>query len=256
MRILITNDDGINAPALPHLVRWARKLGEVTVVAPKVEQSGKSHAIDFTRPIEIKEVKIADDVTVWSMDSTPADCVRFAVLGKKWEFDLIISGINRGFNLGKDIVYSGTCGAIFEGARLGIKGLALSTDPRDFIAAISRLDDVWQLIEGNNLFDKSRLYNVNIPLEDNGFCYTRQGGIYFFDEFKYLGDNMYEQSGGILETDSCDLTLDTDAIRHDYISVTPLTAERTNLAVLDSLLNPEDPSVSRPSFPTIPANLP
>ena len=240
MRILITNDDGLNAPVLPHLIRWAKTLGDVTVVVPKVEQSGKSHAIDFTRPIEIKEVALADDITVWSMDSTPADCVRFAVLGMKWQFDLVISGINRGFNLGKDIVYSGTCGAIFEAARLGIKGIAISTDPRGFADAVCRLDDVWEFFTANNLLDVNPLYNVNIPLEDNGFCYTRQGGIYFFDEFKYLGDNMYEQSGGILETDSCDLTLDTDAIRHDYISVTPLTAERTNLAVLDSLLNPED----------------
>ena len=157
MRILITNDDGLAAPVLPHLVRWARKLGDVTVVVPKVEQSGKSHAIDFTRPIEIKEVEIADGVTVWSMDSTPADCVRFAVLGKKMEFDLIISGINRGFNLGKDIVYSGTCGAVFEGARLGIKGIALSTEPTSYEAAIARLDSLWSFIEEKKLLDKNNL---------------------------------------------------------------------------------------------------
>ena len=95
MRILITNDDGINAEGIRVLCAWARTKGDVTVVAPKVEQSGKSHAIDFTRPIEIKEVALADDITVWSMDSTPADCVRFAVLGMKWQFDLVISGINR-----------------------------------------------------------------------------------------------------------------------------------------------------------------
>ena len=98
MRILITNDDGILAPALPHLVEWAKKLGEVMVVAPKVEQSGKSHAIDFTRPIEIKKVDLFGDVVAYSMDSTPADCVRFAVLGLKEKFDLVLSGINRGFN--------------------------------------------------------------------------------------------------------------------------------------------------------------
>lgn len=235
MRILITNDDGIMSPALPRLVRWARGLGEVTVVAPKVEQSGKSHAIDFTRPIEIKEVAIADDVTVWSMDSTPADCVRYAILGMHLEPDLIISGINRGFNLGKDIVYSGTCGAIFEGARLGIKGLALSTDPRSFDAAIARLDSLWRFFDENKLFEENNLYNVNIPLIENGVCFTRQGGIYFYDEFVKVGEDMYEQRGGLLETDSFDLTLDTDAIRHDYLSITPLTHERTNLDVFERL---------------------
>ncbi len=235
MRILITNDDGIMAPVLPELVRWAREIGEVTVVAPKVEQSGKSHAIDFTRLIEIKEVEIADDITVWSMDSTPADCVRFAVLGKAWGFDLIISGINRGFNLGKDIVYSGTCGAIFEGARLGIPGIALSTDPRDFTQAIARLDYVWNYICERNLLGINALYNINIPLDDNGICITRQGGIYFTDEFAYVGNNMYEQRGELLKSDSRDLTLDTDSVRNNYISITPLTAERTNLEVFNIL---------------------
>ena len=235
MRILITNDDGINAPVLPHLVRWARRLGDVTVVAPKVEQSGKSHAIDFTRLIEIKEVEIAPDVTVWSMDSTPADCVRFAVLGKKWDFDLIISGINRGFNLGKDIVYSGTCGAIFEGARLGIKGIALSTDPGDFTYAVSQLDHVWSLIEKHRLLERNSLYNINIPKDDKGYTFTRQGGIYFTDEFIYRGNDMYEQSGHLLESASRDLSLDTDAIRNGYISISPLTHERTAIDVFESL---------------------
>ncbi|MBR7116355.1 MAG: 5'/3'-nucleotidase SurE [Clostridia bacterium] len=235
MRILITNDDGIMSPVMPELVRWARGLGEVTVVAPKVEQSGKSHAIDFTRPIEIKEVAIADDVTVWSMDSTPADCVRFAILGMKLKPDLIISGINRGFNLGKDIVYSGTCGAIFEGARLGIKGIALSTDPKGFAPALKRLDSLWSFIVEKKLLDKNNLYNINIPPEDKGIVYTRQGGIYFYDEFVCIGNDMYEQRGGLLETDSCDLTLDTDAIRNGYLSITPLTHERTNLEVFREL---------------------
>ena len=237
MRILITNDDGLSAPVLPELIRWARGLGEVTVVVPKVEQSGKSHAIDFTRPIEIKQVKIAEDITVWSMDSTPADCVRFAVLGQMWQFDLIISGINRGFNLGKDIVYSGTCGAIFEGARLGIKGIALSTDPQDHTAAIARLNSLWSFITEEKLLEKNNLYNINIPADDNGIVFTRQGGIYFYDEFVKIAEDTYEQRGGLVKTDSCDLTLDTDAIRHSYLSITPLTHERTNLPVFESLIN-------------------
>ena len=114
MRILITNDDGIGSPVLPALAVWASHLGEVTVIAPKVEQSGMSHAIDFTRPIEIKRVDIGEGIRAFSMDSTPADCVRYAVMGMKEHFDLVISGINRGLNLGADIVYSGTIGAIFE----------------------------------------------------------------------------------------------------------------------------------------------
>ena len=126
MRILITNDDGYSAEGIRALALWATKLGEVTVIAPKVEQSGKSHAIDFTRPIEIKEVDEIPGVRTVYVDSTPADCVRFAVLGRKEKFDLVISGINRGLNIGRDIIYSGTVAAVFEAAALGTKGTRLS----------------------------------------------------------------------------------------------------------------------------------
>ena len=233
MRILITNDDGIGSPVLPRLAKWASKLGEVTVVAPKVEQSGMSHAIDFTRPIEIKKVDIGEKVRAFSMDSTPADCVRYAVMGMKEHFDLVISGINRGLNLGADIVYSGTIGAIFEAARLGIKGVAFSTDPRSFDDAMSRIDDVWSFFEKENLLAIGNIYNVNIPLSDKGIKVTRQGGIYFTDDFKYLGDDMYEQVGAMADPKSCDERFDNVAVIHGYISITPLTSEKTNLSVYE-----------------------
>jgi 5'-nucleotidase len=153
MRILITNDDGIGAPGIRVLAEWARGLGEVTVIAPKTEQSGKSHAIDFTRPIEIKKVEYMEGVTAYSMDSTPADCIRFAHFGLKEEYDLVLSGINRGFNLGKDIVYSGTAGAIFEAGRLGINAIAFSTHPKSFDSAAKYLDKAYGFITDNNLFD-------------------------------------------------------------------------------------------------------
>ena len=79
MRILITNDDGIQNKGIRLLAEWAKKFGEVTVVAPKVEQSGKSHAIDFITPVEIKKVDLLDGVEAYSMSSTPADCIRFAL---------------------------------------------------------------------------------------------------------------------------------------------------------------------------------
>ena len=233
MRILITNDDGIGSPVLPRLAKWASKLGEVTVVAPKVEQSGMSHAIDFTRPIEIKKVDIGENIRAYSMDSTPADCVRYAVMGMKEHFDLVISGINRGLNLGADIVYSGTVGAIFEAARLGIKGVAFSTDPRTFDDAMARIDDVWSFFEKENLLAIGNIYNVNIPLSDKGIKVTRQGGIYFTDDFKYLGDDMYEQVGAMADPKSCDERFDNVAVIHGYISITPLTSEKTNLSVYE-----------------------
>ena len=235
MRILITNDDGISAEGIRVLCQWAKTKGEVTVVAPKVEQSGKSHAIDFTRPIEIKRVELMDGVEAYSMDSSPADCVRFAVLGMMGKFDIIFSGINRGFNLGKDIVYSGTAGAIFEGGRLGIPGIAFSTHPENFSDAVKYIDKAYSFIMENKLLDENLLYNVNLPKGDGEIRITRQGGIYFHDEFRYLGDDMWEQTGYIVSENEGDATLDTDSVRDGFISITPVLSGRTNMAVYDKI---------------------
>ena len=95
MRFLIVNDDGINAEGIKLLAKWAQQDGEVLVVAPKHEQSGKSHAIDFMNPIEIKRVEFLEGVEAWSMASTPADCVRFGIFGLHNKYDIVLSGINR-----------------------------------------------------------------------------------------------------------------------------------------------------------------
>ncbi len=237
MRILITNDDGIYAEGIALLAEWARGIGDVTVVAPKVEQSGKSHAIDFTRPIEIKRVDLMEGVRAYYMDSTPADCIRFAVLGMQEKYDLILSGINRGFNLGKDIVYSGTAGAIFEGGRLGIPGIAFSTDPTTLDGARSHLDRVYKFICDNDLLSRNMLYNVNIPNSHGKIRITKQGGIYFHDEFRYLGDDMWEQTGYIVEENDGDPTLDTDSVRDGFVSITPLVHGRTNYSVYEKICN-------------------
>ena len=235
MRILITNDDGVFAEGIRVLCEWAKTKGEVTVVAPKVEQSGKSHAIDFTRPIEIKKVDLMDGVEAYSMDSTPADCIRYAVLGMNGKFDIVFSGVNRGFNLGKDIVYSGTAGAIFEGGRLGIPGIAFSTQPDTFEGAKKYFDTAYDFIIENGLLDKNMLYNVNIPNTDGKIRITKQGGIYFHDEFKYLGDDMWEQTGYIINDNEGDPNLDTDSVRDGFISITPLVSGRTNMGVFEEI---------------------
>ena len=235
MRILIVNDDGMNAAALPHLIRWARKLGEVTCVVPKFEQSGKSQAIDFTQPREIKKVFIAPDMEIWAMDSTPADCVRFGVTGLGVTYDLILSGINRGYNLGDDIAYSGTVGAINEGGRLGIPSVALSTDVDTLDEALGMLDAWWDFMELTKLLGKGLLYNVNFPREatPKGIRVTHQGGEFYSDAFEYRGNDMYMQVGAPIEYDRCDLTIDIDAVRAGYISVSPMAWQRTDWRVYE-----------------------
>lgn len=234
MRILITNDDSISSPVLLPLAKWAQKLGQVTVVAPKVEQSGKSHGIELHKAFEVKKVDF-DGIEAYTVDSTPADCVRFAVLGMHRKFDLVLSGINRGLNIGFDVIYSGTAGAIFEAAALGIPAIALSTDPKSFQPALSQLDTVLDFFVKHDLMGKCDLYNVNFPLEPKGIRITRQGGPFYSDDFEDIGDNMFLPKGKCVYENRNDFTLDTDAALHGYISVCPMTLERTRLDVFREL---------------------
>lgn len=235
MRILITNDDSISAPVLPHLVRWAQKLGEVTVVVPKYEQSGKSHSIELHKPFEVLPCDLFPGVRAFTVDSSPADCVRYAILGMRERFDLVISGINKGFNIGMDILYSGTVSAAMEGVALGSKAIAISTDPTSFDTAAAALDTVWTLFEENRLLEKNEIYNVNIPTEIKGIRITRQGGPYFSDTFPPAGENMVMPTGICVYEEGHDYAVDTNAVLHGYISISPLTADRTNKDVFTAL---------------------
>ena len=237
MRILITNDDGINSPSLHKLAVWAKnRFGEAVVCAPKVEQSGKSQAIDIINAIEVKRVEFEEEIEAYAVDSTPADCVRFGLLALGRKFDLVISGINRGYNMGKDIIYSGTVGAIFESYGLGTKAVAFSTDFTSFDTAVANLDYVYDYIEENKLFDLCDLYNVNIPTETNGkILITRQGKACYSDEFVLVGEDMYKQRGEFIPECCEDLCFDTNAIKNGYISVCPMTTERCNVEVFKKL---------------------
>lgn len=234
MRILITNDDSISAEQLMPLAKYCRKFGEVTVAVPKHEQSAKSHGINIHHPFEVK-IHNDDGITVYTVDSTPADCVRFAILGLELKFDLIISGINRGFNMGTDMLYSGTVSAVREAGILGIPAIALSTSPEYYDKAIEHLDIVFDYVQEKKLLDIHSLYNINIPPKSSEIKITRQGGVYFSDSFVDVGKNMYQASGICAYRNSNDLTLDTDAVMAGYISITPITINMTDMEVFDRL---------------------
>ena len=237
MKICITNDDGIQSEGLLRLVDWARQLGEVYVYAPKVEQSAKSHAVEIHKPFEAKPAVVPGAVRAWAVDSTPADCVRFAVLGQHEQFDLVISGVNRGLNIGQDIMYSGTVSAAMEAVALGCKGLALSTEPATFDEGFAHLDRVWAYISENKLYDKAQLWNVNIPLGSSGeIRITRQGGPYYSDDFRPEADDMYRPIGKDVFAPTPGASFDTDCtLKHRCISLTPLTIDRTDWRAYDAL---------------------
>lgn len=235
MKILITNDDSVNAPQLIPLIKACQKLGEVTVVVPKVEQSAKSHSIEIHKAYEIRQIEPEPGIPVWTVDSTPADCVRFAVYGLKMHFDLVISGINRGYNLGKDTMYSGTLAAATEAVTKGMKAVAISTSMKYYDKAVSHLVEILSYLDDNGLWELNDLYNVNIPVDPKGFRITRLGNNSFSVEFLPQCDDLYFPGGHPIRSDGSDITRDTDAAALGYISVTPLTTDRTARAVFEKL---------------------
>ena len=237
MKILIVNDDSVSAGQLVPLIKWCQKLGDVTTVVPKYEQSGKSQSIELHKPFEIKQVELAPGITAYTVDSSPADCVRYAVMGMGLHFDLVISGINRGFNMGRDIMYSGTAGAVFEAVSLGLKAVAISTGPEFYDRAIEPLDQVLEFFQKHNLMDKCDLYNVNVVPEAKGIRITRQGGHFYSDDFVHQGNDMYMPKGKCVYENKHDLTLDTDCVMNGYISIMPLTIDRADMTVYRDLIH-------------------
>lgn len=238
MRICITNDDGIHSEGLQRLVAWAQKLGDVYVYAPKVEQSAKSHAVEIHKAFEVKPAHVPGAVKAYAVDSTPADCVRFAILGMHEQFDLVISGINRGLNIGQDIIYSGTVSAAMEAVGLGAKALALSTEPDTFDDAIAQLDSIWGFLTENDCYGKCSLWNVNVPLGTTGeLRVTRQGGPYYSDDFLALDNDMYHPQGKDIFKPTEGSDFDTDCtLRLRHISLSPLTIDRTDWRTFEKFM--------------------
>ena len=230
MRILVTNDDGIDSPGLAVLVRWASTVGDVVVAAPKEQQSGKSQSIELTKHIEVAKLNYEGALEAYTIDSTPSDCVRIALRGLNIPCDLIFSGINLGWNMGADINYSGTCGAIFEASFLGKKAIAFSCDVKTFAGAEQNLDRVYRYLMDNGLFQYNDIYNINFPDKAKGIRITRQGGHYYEDNFVLsdLKPGHYRADGFCVHENQHNGEVDTDAVVDGYISVTPLSLNRTS----------------------------
>ena len=237
MKICITNDDGIFSEGIILLAEWAKKLGEVVIVAPKVQQSGKAHSIEIHKPFEVKQVEHPTGLRAYSVDSTPADCVRIALVAMQENFDIVFSGINCGYNLGREIIYSGTVGAALEAGMQQTKGVAFSTGFDTFAGAQKHLDAAWDYIIRHDLLSRSDVWNVNIPEEATGeIRMTHQGGRFFSDDFLQEGD-WFRSDGRDVWKPLNDPSSDTDAVLlHKCISITPLTTDRTNWMTLKEMV--------------------
>ena len=236
MRILVTNDDSVKAEGLKTLAHLASSYGEVFIVAPLAEQSGKSHSINIRGGFKFERYEIDLNFEAYYCDSTPADCVRTTYYALKKPFDIVLSGINNGFNLGEDIIYSGTVAAAVEAAFLKKKAIAFSAP----VGKTNITEDSFTLIidyfKSQHLFDYCNIYNVNVPDDPNGIVITRQGRTHFFTEFVNR-NNLWYQNGYHRYYLENEVPTDVWAINNGYISITPLVVDRTNYEVFKKFTN-------------------
>ncbi len=238
LRILITNDDGLESNGLKHLEEEFRPFADVYAVAPDRQRSATSQAITIFGTLRL--IRVTD--RHFMVNGYPVDCVSVALYSGKFPpFDLVISGINHGYNLGDDIHYSGTVGAARHGAIHGLKSVAVSSpyhDHKSDMRRASRFVREWVLSNEKNL-EKGIVYNINYPDEKNphsnaslpDFRYTSQGRRTYTDSFEETetGENY-----SVLQLKECvmghteESGSDFKAVTEGFISITPIGLDTTH----------------------------
>lgn len=243
MLILLSNDDGIHSEGILYLNELLSKKFEVYVVAPEKERTCISHAVTIHKPLRIKKVHSK----VYCTNGTPADCI-FLALNKilpRWP-DFIISGINKGPNMGQDVHYSGTIAAAKEGAFMGIPSMAVSISAREdfyFKDAAMVVERLLNLCKGiDKDFFKNMFLNVNVPNlpfdKIKGFLVTRLGKRIYNDTVTERIDprgNKYYWIGGNGDAFERIDGSDFMAVEKGFVSITPIALDITNNFYIDEL---------------------
>ncbi|HWH79439.1 MAG TPA: 5'/3'-nucleotidase SurE [Candidatus Binatus sp.] len=247
MIILLSNDDGIQSEGLAALEEHLRKTGDIYTVAPDRAQSSMSHALTLHRPLRVNQLAPRR----LSVDGTPVDCIKLALTGLlPVHPDLVISGINKGPNLGDDIIYSGTVSAAIEGALLGIPAIAVSLVTfKDFdfrVAAEFTAALVERIAEGG--FAAKTLLNINVPpiakSEIKGWRMTRMGKRHYSENIVERVDprgGKYYWIGGDDLGFADEAGTDCKAVHEGFISVTPLQVDLTDYQLLNKNNLPQFP---------------
>ena len=249
MHILVTNDDGVQAPGLLALAQEMRKLGKVTVFAPDKNWSASGHVKTMDRPLRVRETTLADGTPAFMSDGAPSDCVALPFLGVIEEkIDLVVSGINPNENIGHDVTYSGTVTAAMEAVIWGVSGIAVSLQSGfnhhsqvDYstAAAVGRRIAEQVIKEG---LPEGVLLNVNVPYlqedELKGFMVTRQGLRVYLDALDKRIDprgKPYYWIGGEAPTGVDEPGTDFGALKAGYVSITPLQLDLTARKAMETL---------------------
>jgi 5'-nucleotidase len=243
MKLLLTNDDGINAKGLYILAKELEKEHDIIIAAPDDQRSACGHSITLTRPLVIKEIKLGGIKSrAYSVDGTPADCVRIAVDklvdGK---VDMVISGINKGVNLGTDVIYSGTVSAAIEAAIYKIPSVAISSefigDRENYeLAAITVLELITKLNENN--IGNDIVLNINVPLNSNKqtkVCKigNRTYNNCFIEKVDNDGNKSYDIIGDVVDT--FEENTDVGYFKKGYTTITPLHYDLTNFNIINEV---------------------
>ena len=248
MHILVTNDDGVQAPGLLALAQEMRKLGRVTVFAPDKNWSASGHVKTLDRPLRVRETILADGSTAFTSDGAPSDCVALPLLGLIDPVDLVVSGINPNANISHDVTYSGTVTAAMEAVITGVRGIAVSLDspdgfkgPLDYSTAAIVGRRVAEQVIADGL-PEGVIVNINIPYlkedELKGYMITRQGLRVYRDALDSRLDprgKPYYWIGGEVPTGIDEPGTDFGALRAGYVSITPLQLDLTNYKAMDVL---------------------
>lgn len=246
LKILISNDDGINSLGIYHLAKSISKIGKVTVVAPESERSASGHSITIHKPLRSKKVDFfGNGIDAWCINGTPSDCVKFALESLlKEKPDLVVSGINHGSNLGTDVLYSGTVSAAIEGAINGIPSIALSLcchDDCDF-NEIAKYSTVLCEQLYHSGIEKGIVININFPYPPdkkiNGIRITRLGVRRYrncFIERKDPRGKSYFWLAGELDGGDNGEDTDVNSIDNNYISITPIGIDLTSHEMIDKM---------------------
>lgn len=234
MRILVTNDDGIDSDGIQALASILVKIGhEVIVLAPDGNRSAFSHSLSIHKKIIFTPLNRGKSFEEYTLSGTPADCVKFACHYFENKFDMVCSGINVGNNLGSDTCYSGTVAAGLEANFFGIKSIAFSNVSHEnclFDFNIKTIEKIF----GKLIFCSSPEYvlNVNMPNgNDKGVKFARLGNQLYSDEYRRNKDGTYVLTGIPVPADKAE---DSDVFlsRNGYVTVTPIIYDRTAHDVL------------------------
>lgn len=238
-RILVTNDDGVHSDGIHALADALRALGDVTVVAPHIEASAIGHALTLRRPLRVEPLRDG----VYEVDGTPTDCVNIAFARiLDGHPDLVVSGINKGYNLGDDVTYSGTVSGALEGALLGVPSIAVSQERTrnqyDFTHAAAAAATIAGIVLRERLAPQTFL-SLNVPTgKPKGFKLTvqaKRNHVTIVDErIDPRGRPYYWIEEGENDWEPHDRS-DFQAVRDGYISVTPLQADLTDYNALTRL---------------------